>query len=238
MVRLEFFHMRFSFLVGKPAVLSSRNGSPLETCCDSASERSQSASDEDELWRWERLCQQTDSPSGPDSDARHRARRKLCMACAVSLLFMAGEMIGRHKKKKAVILQPFTERKKKTCLLASRLACRWIRRSQSGHHDRCGASSGWLWQHRHQPFLPVAGLPASHRRHDLRVASSRWGELICNGASLEGMMGSSEGSDVKADFRYIVMKQHSSCSAVAWCVPQRSWVCCCRWCPSGLWRQR
>lgn len=83
----------FSFPVAKPAVLSFRMGSPLET-----SERSQSASDEDELQRWERLCQQTDSPSGPDSDARHRARRKLCMACAVSLLFMAGEMIGRHKK--------------------------------------------------------------------------------------------------------------------------------------------
>lgn len=141
-------------------------------------------------------------------------------------------------KKKAVILQLFTERGKKTCLLASRLACRWIRRSQSGHHDGCSASAGWLWQHRHQPFLPVAGLPASHRRHDLRVASSRWGELIWNGASLEGMTVSSEGSDVKANLDYIIMKQHSSCSAVSWCVPQRPWVCCCRWCPSGLWQQR
>lgn len=67
-------------------------------------------------------------------------------------------------------------REKKTCFLASRLVCRWIRRSQSGHHDGCGASSDWLWKHRDQPLLSVAVLPASDRRHDLRVASSRWGK--------------------------------------------------------------
>lgn len=86
----------FDFLVVKPAVPSFRTGSPPETCWDSASELSQSSSDEDDLWRPGRLCQQTVPASGSDGDARQRARRRLFLAGAVSLVFMAGEMIGQQ----------------------------------------------------------------------------------------------------------------------------------------------
>lgn len=171
MVLWEFFHARFYLVVGKPAALSFRTGSPPETG-ESASELSPSGSDEDEPWRWDRFCRQAASTPEPDRDARLRARRKLCIACGVSLVFMAGEMMGEQKSN-LVIPQPFPEGGGETCFLTWRLACRWIRRSQSGHRDGRAASSDRLRQHRHQPLLPVAVLPASHRRHDLRVAPSR-----------------------------------------------------------------
>uniref|UniRef100_A0A671WA84 Probable proton-coupled zinc antiporter SLC30A3 n=2 Tax=Sparus aurata TaxID=8175 RepID=A0A671WA84_SPAAU len=51
----------------------------------------------DGLWQpdW-RLCRETDSMSGAESDTRRLARRKLYVACAVSLVFMTGEVIGGY----------------------------------------------------------------------------------------------------------------------------------------------
>ncbi|XP_056914681.1 proton-coupled zinc antiporter SLC30A2-like [Takifugu flavidus] len=70
--------------------------SPQETCSDSASQLSEGASDVGDLWWSDQLCQQTVSTSGPESDVRRRARRKLCIACAMSLVFMTGELIGGY----------------------------------------------------------------------------------------------------------------------------------------------
>uniref|UniRef100_H2SRN1 Probable proton-coupled zinc antiporter SLC30A3 n=1 Tax=Takifugu rubripes TaxID=31033 RepID=H2SRN1_TAKRU len=84
------------FMAAKPAVLFFRTRSPQETCSDSASQLSEGASDVGDLWWSDQLCQQTVSTSGPESDARRRARRKLCIACAMSLVFMTGELIGGY----------------------------------------------------------------------------------------------------------------------------------------------
>ncbi|XP_037652099.1 zinc transporter 2-like [Sebastes umbrosus] len=65
--------------------------SPEDRCSDSASESSV-----DGLWQPDLLCQETDSMSPAESDARRSARRKLFMACAVSLVFMTGEVIGGY----------------------------------------------------------------------------------------------------------------------------------------------
>lgn len=95
------------FLAAKPAVLSFRTSPVQETCSDSASELSEGASDVGELWRSDRLCQQTVSTSGPERDVRRRARRKLCIACAMSLVFMTGELIGQQKKKRTILWATF-----------------------------------------------------------------------------------------------------------------------------------
>ncbi|XP_076605169.1 proton-coupled zinc antiporter SLC30A2-like [Chaetodon auriga] len=70
--------------------------SPEDKYSDSASELSEDASSEDGLWQPERLCQETHSILGAESDGRRVARRKLYIACAVSLVFMAGEVIGGY----------------------------------------------------------------------------------------------------------------------------------------------
>ncbi|XP_047466358.1 zinc transporter 2-like [Mugil cephalus] len=62
----------------------------------SDSESSEDASSVDGLWQPEWSCQETDVLSGPESDVRRRARRKLFIACAVSLVFMTGEVIGGY----------------------------------------------------------------------------------------------------------------------------------------------
>ncbi|XP_070834602.1 proton-coupled zinc antiporter SLC30A2-like [Chaetodon trifascialis] len=62
----------------------------------SDSELSEDASSEDGLWQPERLCQEMGSMSGAESDGRRVARRKLYVACTVSLVFMAGEVIGGY----------------------------------------------------------------------------------------------------------------------------------------------
>ncbi|TKS87026.1 Zinc transporter 2 [Collichthys lucidus] len=69
---------------------------PDEKCSDSSSELSEDASSVDGLWQPERLCQETDATSGAETDARRLARRKLYIACAVSIVFMTGEVIGGY----------------------------------------------------------------------------------------------------------------------------------------------
>ncbi|KAM8737830.1 proton-coupled zinc antiporter SLC30A2-like isoform 2-T2 [Acanthopagrus schlegelii] len=65
---------------------------PDDKYSDSASEFSDDASSVDGLWQHDwLLCRETDSMSGAESDARCLARRKLYVACAVSLVFMTGE---------------------------------------------------------------------------------------------------------------------------------------------------
>lgn len=58
------------------------------------SEFSDDASSVDGLWQPERLCREINAMSGAESDTRRSARRKLIAACAVSLVFMTGEVIG------------------------------------------------------------------------------------------------------------------------------------------------
>ncbi|TMS21488.1 Zinc transporter 2 [Larimichthys crocea] len=69
---------------------------PDEKYSDSSSELSDDASSVDGLWQPERLCQETDATSGAETDARRLARRKLYIACAVSIVFMTGEVIGGY----------------------------------------------------------------------------------------------------------------------------------------------
>lgn len=89
-----------TLFVRKPVTVlcSLRTSSPEENYSDSASEFSEDASSVDGLWQPDRLCRETDSMSEAESDARRLARRKLFVACAVSLVFMAGEVIGEMKK--------------------------------------------------------------------------------------------------------------------------------------------
>nr|XP_020483462.1 zinc transporter 2-like [Labrus bergylta] len=71
--------------------------SPEGNCSDSASaEFSDDVSSMDGLQQPERLCQETDNMSGAEGEARRLARRKLAIACAVSLCFMTGEVIGGY----------------------------------------------------------------------------------------------------------------------------------------------
>lgn len=100
-------------MVAKPAVLFFGTSSLQERCSDSASQLSEGASDVGDLWWSDRLCQQTVSTSGPESDVRRRARRKLCIACAMSLVFMTGELIGQQKKKRTILRAIFLFQPKK-----------------------------------------------------------------------------------------------------------------------------
>uniref|UniRef100_A0A3Q3IC42 Cation efflux protein transmembrane domain-containing protein n=1 Tax=Monopterus albus TaxID=43700 RepID=A0A3Q3IC42_MONAL len=54
------------------------------------------ASSADARWRPGQLCQDPNTTSGADSDTRHLARRKLLVACTISLVFMTGELIGGY----------------------------------------------------------------------------------------------------------------------------------------------
>ncbi|KAG7229123.1 hypothetical protein INR49_013065, partial [Caranx melampygus] len=82
-------------LSGKKTDLSSlRLSSPEEKYSDS--ELSEDVSSVDDLWQPDGLCQDTDTTSASESDARRLARRKLYMACTVSLVFMTGEVIGGY----------------------------------------------------------------------------------------------------------------------------------------------
>lgn len=80
-----------------------RMGSPEEKYLDTASELSEEASGLDGLWQPDRLCKETNLMSGAESARRSLARKKLVVACVVSLVFMIGEVIGERKKKKIVI---------------------------------------------------------------------------------------------------------------------------------------
>ncbi|XP_073339950.1 proton-coupled zinc antiporter SLC30A2-like [Pagrus major] len=78
---------------------------PDEKYSDSASEFSDDASSVDGLWQHDwRLCQETDSMSGAESDTKRLARRKLYIACAVSLVFMTGEVIGGYAARSLAIM--------------------------------------------------------------------------------------------------------------------------------------
>ncbi|KAM7403506.1 hypothetical protein PAMA_004120 [Pampus argenteus] len=68
--------------------------SPEENYSDS--EVSEDASSVVGLWQPERLCHETDFMSKTQGDERRLARRKLAVACAVSLVFMTGEVIGGY----------------------------------------------------------------------------------------------------------------------------------------------
>lgn len=74
---------------------SLRMGTAPEKRSDSASEQSDDASSVDVLWQPDRLCRETDLTSGAQSDTRRLARRKLFIACAISFVFMTGEVIGK-----------------------------------------------------------------------------------------------------------------------------------------------
>ncbi|XP_042356413.1 zinc transporter 2-like [Plectropomus leopardus] len=60
------------------------------------SDSSEETSSVDGLWTPERLCQRTISMTAAERDTRRLARRKLFIACAVSLVFMTGEVIGGY----------------------------------------------------------------------------------------------------------------------------------------------
>ncbi|XP_039642563.1 zinc transporter 2-like isoform X2 [Perca fluviatilis] len=78
--------------------------SPEDRRSDSLSESSEDGSSMDGLWQPDRLCQETDSMSAAESDHRRLARRKLLMACAVSLVFMTGEVIGGYAARSLAIM--------------------------------------------------------------------------------------------------------------------------------------
>ncbi|XP_023276773.1 zinc transporter 2-like [Seriola lalandi dorsalis] len=78
--------------------------SPEEKYSDSGSGFSEDASSVDGLWQPDRLCQETDAVSAAESDARRLARRKLYIACAVSLVFMTGEVIGGYAARSLAIM--------------------------------------------------------------------------------------------------------------------------------------
>ncbi|GAA6223256.1 zinc transporter 2-like [Lates japonicus] len=77
--------------------------SPEEKYSDSGSEFSD-ASSVDSLWQSEQLCQETDTMSRAESDARRLARKKLFIACTVSLVFMTGEVIGGYAASSLAIM--------------------------------------------------------------------------------------------------------------------------------------
>ncbi|XP_068577954.1 proton-coupled zinc antiporter SLC30A2-like isoform X2 [Cebidichthys violaceus] len=70
--------------------------SPEDKYSDSASKSSEDASSVDGLWQPDRLCQEAGSMSAAERDERRLARRKLYVACAVSLVFMTGEVVGGY----------------------------------------------------------------------------------------------------------------------------------------------
>ncbi|XP_044022684.1 zinc transporter 2-like isoform X2 [Siniperca chuatsi] len=78
--------------------------SPEENYSDSSSELSEDASGVDGLRRSDQLCQETDTMSGAERDARRLARRKLLIACAVSFVFMTGEVIGGYAASSLAIM--------------------------------------------------------------------------------------------------------------------------------------
>ncbi|XP_038585127.1 zinc transporter 2-like [Micropterus salmoides] len=70
--------------------------SPGENDSDSPSDFSEDASSVEGLGQPDWLCQETNVMLRAESDARCLARRKLLIACAVSLVFMTGEVIGGY----------------------------------------------------------------------------------------------------------------------------------------------
>ncbi|XP_067336416.1 proton-coupled zinc antiporter SLC30A2-like [Channa argus] len=62
----------------------------------SDSEHSEDASGVDGLWQPECFCQEGSTMSETERDTRRLARKKLFLACAVSLVFMIGEAIGGY----------------------------------------------------------------------------------------------------------------------------------------------
>ncbi|XP_031165650.1 zinc transporter 2-like [Sander lucioperca] len=78
--------------------------SPEDRCSDSLSESSEDGSSMDGLWQPDQLCQEIDSMSVAESDHRRLARRKLFMACAISLVFMTGEVIGGYAARSLAIM--------------------------------------------------------------------------------------------------------------------------------------
>ncbi|XP_040917202.1 zinc transporter 2-like [Toxotes jaculatrix] len=71
---------------------------------DKFSDSSEDSSSVDGLWQPERLCQETDVTSGAESDTKRLARRKLFIACALSLVFMTGEVIGGYAASSLAIM--------------------------------------------------------------------------------------------------------------------------------------
>ncbi|XP_075879517.1 proton-coupled zinc antiporter SLC30A2-like [Nelusetta ayraudi] len=71
-------------------------GASEEKSSDSSSEWSEDVSSLVGLRQHEQLCQVTGSVSEVDGDTRRLARRKLVIACGISLLFMMGEVIGGY----------------------------------------------------------------------------------------------------------------------------------------------
>ncbi|KAM4540418.1 proton-coupled zinc antiporter SLC30A2-like [Fundulus diaphanus] len=70
---------------------------PLERTGPTQMEESDSdACSEDALWPPEQLRQETGNMSASENDTRRVARKKLLVACVVSLIFMTGEVIGGH----------------------------------------------------------------------------------------------------------------------------------------------
>ncbi|KAM9341097.1 proton-coupled zinc antiporter SLC30A2-like [Symphorus nematophorus] len=78
--------------------------SPEEKHSDSSSEFSEDASSVDGLWQPEWCCQETNAMMGAESDTRRSARRRLYFACAVSLVFMTGEVIGGYAARSLAIM--------------------------------------------------------------------------------------------------------------------------------------
>lgn len=74
-----------------------RLGAAEEKSSDSSSEWSEDVSSLVGLRQHEQLCRVTGSVSEVDGDARRLARRKLLIACGISLLFMMGEVIGERE---------------------------------------------------------------------------------------------------------------------------------------------
>lgn len=74
-----------------------RLGAAEEKSSDSSSEWSEDVSSLVGLRQHEQLCQVTGSVSEVDGDTRRLARRKLLIACGISLLFMMGEVIGERE---------------------------------------------------------------------------------------------------------------------------------------------
>lgn len=74
-----------------------RLGASEEKSSDSSSEWSEDVSSLVGLRQHEQLCQVTGSVSEVDGDTRRLARRKLLIACGISLIFMMGEVIGERE---------------------------------------------------------------------------------------------------------------------------------------------
>lgn len=76
-----------------------RQGEPQGQSSDSPSEWSEDMSGPAGLRQHEQLCQVTGSVSEINGSTRRLARRKLLVACGISLVFMIGELIGERETK-------------------------------------------------------------------------------------------------------------------------------------------